>query len=87
MTREELLYNEANKYAFDLDVGDLNTNRDTFIDGAKWADEHPRKGLVDIDKACEWLNYVLRNGCFVNNDVGEREIKAVIEDFKKKMEE
>lgn len=34
MTREELLLNEANCYAFDLDCGDLNTNRDTFIAGA-----------------------------------------------------
>ena len=25
------------------------------IDGAKWADEHPRKGMVDIDKVCKYL--------------------------------
>lgn len=26
-----------------------------FIYGAKWADEHPKEGLVSIDKVCEWL--------------------------------
>ena len=26
----------------------------SFIAGAKWSDEHPRKGLVDINKACEF---------------------------------
>ena len=25
------------------------------IEGAEWADIHPRKGLVDIEKVCEWL--------------------------------
>lgn len=23
--------------------------------GAEWADKHPRKGLLDIDKVCEYL--------------------------------
>lgn len=23
--------------------------------GASWADERPRKGLVDVEKVCEWL--------------------------------
>lgn len=31
----------------------------TFIAGAEWADTHPRKGLVDIDKACRWLNVLI----------------------------
>ena len=25
----------------------------SFIAGAEWADQHPRKGLVDIEKACD----------------------------------
>ena len=33
---EKKLYNAANGYAFELDEGDLNTNRDTFIAGAQW---------------------------------------------------
>ena len=37
MTQEEKeLFNAANAYAFDLDCGDLNTNRDAFIAGAEW---------------------------------------------------
>lgn len=27
-----------------------------FINGAKWADKHPRKGLVDIEKVIEYLD-------------------------------
>lgn len=48
-----------------------------FIDGANWADEHPRKGLVDIDKACKWLT---------NTEIGAFPYK-LIEEFRKAMEE
>ena len=27
-----------------------------FMDGAEYADSHPRKGLADIEKAVEWLD-------------------------------
>ena len=36
---EKKLYEAANANAFNIDVGDLNTNRDIFIDGAKWMEE------------------------------------------------
>lgn len=50
MTKDErILYDAANTYAYKLDTGDLNTNRDTFIAGAEWQKKQ------DIDKACEWL--------------------------------
>ena len=29
-----------------------------FIKGAEWSDEHPRKGLVDIEKVKEFLSSV-----------------------------
>ena len=29
---------------------------DGFVDGAKWADENPKEGLVSIDKVYEYLN-------------------------------
>ena len=48
MTREE----EIQKAAVDA-CGDIVTW--VFRLGAEWADENPRKGLVDIDKACKWL--------------------------------
>ena len=39
MTKEQEIRNKANGYAFDMDEGDLNTNRDIFIAGAEWADK------------------------------------------------
>jgi len=49
----------------------FNQNR-AFVAGAKWADRNPRKGLVDIDKVCEWLeenldNYVYNKGFVSKN--------------------
>lgn len=44
MTREEQIRQAALAYSFDTDgghSGDLNAGRDDFIEGAKWADEHP----------------------------------------------
>lgn len=26
-----------------------------FVQGAEWTDEHPRKGMVDIEKVCEFV--------------------------------
>lgn len=46
MTREETIKQAALAYSFDTDgghSGDLNAGRDDFIEGAKWADEHPVK--------------------------------------------
>ena len=44
MTAEEQkLYDAANAYAFDIDTGDLNTNRDIFIAGAEWMANHFKK--------------------------------------------
>ena len=28
---------------------------DGFVDGATWADENPKEGLVSIDKVCKWI--------------------------------
>ena len=48
------------------------------IDGALWADEHPRKGLVDVERACEWMNKHARGFILTFKD---------IKDFRKAMEE
>ena len=29
---------------------------DAYIEGAEWADEHPKEGLVDIERVCEYLS-------------------------------
>ena len=44
MKREEQIRQAALAYSFDTDgghSGDLNAGRDDFIEGAKWADDHP----------------------------------------------
>lgn len=53
-----------------------------FIEGAKWADQHPRKGLVDIEKACEWLSDYIKYFNFWE-DGTQRDV----EEFRKAMEE
>jgi len=46
-----------------------------FVLGAEWADRHIRNGLVDIEKACEWL--------VKHTDLSHLQF----EDFKKAMQE
>lgn len=43
-----------------------------FIKGAEWSDKHPKKGLVNIEKACEWLDnnaedYTIDGGLSIEN--------------------
>jgi hypothetical protein len=79
MTREEEIKQASIDY-----IGPVNECNPlpwvSFREGAKWADSHPRKGLVDIDKACEWL---IEN--YPTNDGGE--LYIFIKDFQKAMEE
>lgn len=66
MTREEDFKEEGriavNKYAREL--GDYTFGEgsmvEMFIQGAIYADQHPRKGLVDIEKACTYLESVFK---------------------------
>lgn len=79
MTREEEIKQGSIDY-----IGPVNECNPlswiSFREGAKWADSHPRKGLVDIDKVCEWLieNCPTNDGC---------ELYVFIKDFQKAMEE
>ena len=50
-----------------------------FREGAKWADSCPRKGLVDIDRASEWI------ALHITEYLDRSDWMA--EDFKKAMEE
>lgn len=52
-----------------------------FKHGVKWADNNPRKGLVDIDKVVEWLRNNLEHYMY-NYGINE-----VIIGFTKAMEE
>jgi len=64
MTREEEIKKAAfeaypEKIGYDSIIEkfkDYNLHdRMKFIEGAKWADEHPRKGLWDSEKVVEWI--------------------------------
>ena len=53
MTQEERkLYDAANEYAWNIESGDLNTNRDSFIAGANWQKEQFEKERL---KHCDEL--------------------------------
>ena len=71
MTREEEIEQQAlldeNAY--------VEHNYYAFKRGVEWADENPKKGLVSIDKVCDWLS---ENTNFSLED---------IEEFRKAMEE
>lgn len=57
-------------------------SREIWLKGAEWADEHPKEGLVDINKACEFLtHYCNQHGVYPTKRV------EIIEQFKKAMEE
>ena len=61
-----------------------------FIAGAKWADEHPKEGMVSIDKACAWLNDTmdyLDCGDYDRLTHYADTIEEMIDDFRKAMEE
>lgn len=68
--------------------------REAFIDGAKWADENPKNGMVSIEKACEWLrrnytNYMINDlSKYVENvcwfDIFD---DLLVDDFREAMEE
>lgn len=82
--KEKEKTNSAVEYAKQFNLGsEYNIAFDSFIEGANWSDEHPRKGLVDIDKACEWLKDNI--DYYVNKDF--MSIDEFIGKFKKAMEE
>ena len=60
----EDLMEAANGYAFDLDTGDLNTNRDTFIAGANWQKEQMMAKAIDGE-----VGYWNIRGLFVNMEM------------------
>lgn len=81
MTREEQLKEYLKERNIPIDSLEANSIRE----GAKWADENPKEGLVSLDKACKWLG---------NRDVMEKILHcrtSLIDDyvkaFRKAMEE
>lgn len=83
MTREEEIKqaakNRADQYEHPVD---WNNCYHHYIQGVEWADQHPRKGLVDIEKACEWLSDYIK---YFN--LWEDGTQRDVEEFRKAMEE
>lgn len=84
MVREEQIKQQADKYNSE-DLGEDITNiiieRIAFIEGAKWADENPKKGLISIDNVCELLKKHINIPGFENVKI------EWIKQFRKVMEE
>ena len=73
--REALLYEDA--YA--------DNNYHAFKRGAKWADEHPKEGLVSIDKVCKYLESLVYQE-FGGGPIERTFSDEDIDDFRKAME-
>jgi hypothetical protein len=86
MTREKEIKREA-KYSANGTIDDELAEM-YFIRGAEWADQHPRKGLLDGEKVIEWLDKYADSYTYFNVDKQETEfIGQMFEDLKKSMEE
>ena len=100
MTREE----ERNKAAFEAYPAnisystvieqnvDYNRNsREIWLKGAEWADEHPKEGLVDINRACEFLEEHSEKYMKFHNEgdstIFTYDYVELIQDIKQEMEE
>ena len=63
MTREEEIINAAKTFEKEegfspivMKAKGVNSAAGIgFLEGAMWADQHPKEGMVSIDKVCEWL--------------------------------
>ena len=92
MTRTAQIYGFANSQ---VDCEFFNEDLyEGIIIGAKWADEHPKEKMINLDKACKWLemhytNYMIQDLSKYIEDVCSFDIfsDSFIEDFRKAMEE
>ena len=89
MTREEEIKqaakNRADQYEHPVD---WNNCYHHYIQGAKWADQHPREGLWDAEKVIEWLKdnskkYVV---CY-EDGYSHYAHNSLVEDLRKAMED
>ena len=55
------------------------------IQGAEWADQHPRKGLVDIEKIVEWIENNVEKYLYFHKEFNKPAINEfqLTEDLKK----
>lgn len=88
MTREEEKIQAANNYGLNARLGYPRVMDETdrmihkaYIAGFDYADQHPRKGLVDIEKVIEYMKKNSRFKYLLETDW------EVLEDLRKAMEE
>lgn len=81
MTQEEERYYEIGEASYEW-VGERGDTE--FRLGAEWADEHPRKDLVKINKIYIWLSDLL-DKCYIEDRSEAKEINAdlVLKNFLK----
>ena len=84
MTRKEQILSEVQKKYLN-DYTHIASKIDAFVDGAEWADEHPKSGTVNkqefIAKAKAWVK-----NCFTG-PFAEGMADNIADEFEKYMEE
>ena len=87
MSREEEIKqaakNRADQYEHPVD---WNNCYHHYIQGAEWADQHPRKGLWDSEKVCNILRNKIDSNWFYEK-LERADYNSIIEDLRKAMEE
>ena len=88
MNREEEIKqaakNRADQYEHPVD---WNRCYHHYIQGAEWADQHPREGLWDAEKVIKWLRAHIDNYANYNIKTDECFVNDFEEDLRKAMEE
>lgn len=94
MTREEQIrqaeINYSNNTIFDgCDYIGQVAKQEAFIAGVKWADKHPKDGMVSLEKAIKWLEkYASDYAISTTEDDDDCVVSLdILEDFKKATEE
>ena len=87
MNREEEIKqaakNRADQYEHPVD---WNNCYHHYIQGAEWADQHPREGLWDAEKLCNILRNKMNSNWFYEK-MERADYDSIIEDLHKAMED
>ena len=84
--KEQIKYEALKRYPIQHPF--LDISKESFIEGAKWADEITKKEL--INKACEWMeciDFEMEYQYTDNDGYSFFDADKFIEDFRKAMEE
>lgn len=90
MTREEKNREKEITQAVESEYFITKAEEFAWINGAEWADQHPRKGLWDSEKVIEWLKNNASQYMEDNHKYGEGceyDTAELVKDLAKAMEE